>query len=429
MIRQLPYILLGLSILMTLILGYPGIPYTDTLMQYEDLLSGSWGDWHPPVMTAIWWLLNLFSPAPANIFLFQLTLFSVASFLWLKNFERKKIIVWGSCLLFLTPPIFASNAVLWKDVQMVNSFFLSLSCWLCYQRYQKKFYLALSGLALLYAVSVRYNAAAAVPFLLFVVSPQISFKNILRVSGVTLALFVLSLLLSMGLSDREVYPSQMVKNYDLAGIYVYGGQVEFPQYVTRVEDFHILRVRDLYKTAGLNHLFFVKNPVFRFTLNPEDIEELNSKWKNAIAHNLGSYLRHKWAVFTSFLRWNLEGKYYYAFQVIPTDNNYGWKASSFPLRLKLREFLKAFQNSFFYMPWIWTVMSLFLVLWQLIKIKKMKNELMTLGLLLNLSGLSYLLGEFFILPAADYRYFLWTYLMFVLSLLITIEASRGIKKS
>ncbi len=78
------------SAVFSLYLTYPGAAYTDTLIQFRDVLSGSYGDWQVPIMTGWWSLLQKAFPwAPQNLFIFQLTVFLCAFHLLIAYFKEK----------------------------------------------------------------------------------------------------------------------------------------------------------------------------------------------------------------------------------------------------------------------------------------------------------------------------------------------------
>lgn len=410
MITYISFFLIVLGVLLTLFLGFPGIAFTDSILQYLDISTNLINEWQSPFMTWLWKVMESFSPAPLNIFLFQLVLFAGSLYLWWKAFKTHKELLLGTSLLFLTPPIFISNAILWKDTQMVWAFFLAISAYLISQDSKhKKTFQALSFTSALYACSVRYNAAAVLPPLLFFLFKEEGKKGIMKAGFLTLLLFIGSLSLNRFASDRKTYPSQTQKGFDLVGIEAHGGRVDYPDFFKTWPAFSVKPIVERYTPDGLNNLYYSPDRSLRTSYKEDVMDDLNDKWMKAILENPMAYLAHKKDVFVTFLRWDYGSDTYYSFQLESSENPFGWKVNSLSLSRQMRLFLWPLRNSFFYYPWIWLIFS-FLPLFFYVKKRQWD-----LGFFLLLSGYTYLLGFFFVLPASDYRYFLWTYFTIGLS--------------
>lgn len=411
---------LGLSLVYTsatfsLYLTYPGAAYTDTFLQYRDMLSGSYGDWQVPIMIGLWGLLHKVFPwAPQNLFIFQLLLFLFGFHLLLAYFKQKPWIALGIGILCWTPPLLVSNAALWKDTHMLHAYVLGLASGLWALKVKSKtlstFYWVISVLALFYGTGTRHNAAAALPFLLLIIltiNKQLTPKLLLRSFGFTLILFFSSLLVSNSLTDRDYFPSQVIKSYDLVGMKSFGGDVEVPSFFPK-------NAEAAYNPAASNNLFFHVKPAVGLVFEKSKIEELDRSWKKAVLKNPLAYLKHKLKVFSIFLRIHKEKIWFYDMQLRSIPNPYGWGQKPSLGRMILSKVMRDFKNGVFFTPWIWCLVGLFLLIFQVKA--AIKGSVRPLALLLNLSAFFYLVSLFPILPSAiDYRYFLYSYMAIVIS--------------
>jgi len=53
-------------------LWWPGVPLYDSIVQYKQVASGIYTDWHPPVMARVWRFLSAGYPTCAPMFALQL---------------------------------------------------------------------------------------------------------------------------------------------------------------------------------------------------------------------------------------------------------------------------------------------------------------------------------------------------------------------
>lgn len=169
---------LGTSLLvLNVVTFYPGFMSTDSvqqLMQARDwnLLS----DWHPPVMTVLWWLLLKLSFQTVGVMLVaqlallwgSLTLLAVYVF---QESGRRGVSLLP-LLLGVLPHVSGISGVIWKDNQLAFSMLAAVVLLLHVRRGIERRWLrnaAVAGALLLlaYAGAVRYNALPAIVPLLF----------------------------------------------------------------------------------------------------------------------------------------------------------------------------------------------------------------------------------------------------------------------
>lgn len=407
---SLPLALIYLSAFFSFWLAFPGVIYTDTIIQFKDVLSGSFGDWQMPIMIGWWSVLHkLFPVAPLNFFLFQTFVFLAAFTLLFTHFKDKPS-RWILAALAWTPPVLAANLALWKDTQMASSYLLSFALCLSALKAKKKVGKAvlwiMFGLTLFYGTGIRHNAAAALPFLFLGVwlwrGRKLSPKVVAASFALTFLIFGLVRYVSDAITDRDYYPAQIIKVYDLVGIRHYGGEVEWPAYFDP-------RAELKYSPATVNDLFFKgPKPAVGMVFDRQRVNELHVLWIKGVLNNPLAYLKHKLGVYAVFTRLNEPDRDYYDVQTTNVRNPFGWRQPMTRLRMLFYKILKPFEGGVFFMPWIWLLLALGLLAWQ--------ARSWSLGAyakaatMLNLSGLAYFAGMFPILPSAmEFRYFYWTY--------------------
>ena len=168
--------LLGLNVLPL----YPGFMSFDSVMQLGQTLDPSTlADWHPPVMTALWWLLmaltggSVGSMLVAQLGLLWAALTLLAVYVFRRSGRRRLSLL--PLLLGLLPHVASTSAVIWKDGQLAFALLGAVVLLLFVRRGVDLAWLRWSAVAvavllLAYAGAVRYNALPAIIPLLFLVT-------------------------------------------------------------------------------------------------------------------------------------------------------------------------------------------------------------------------------------------------------------------
>ena len=106
--------------LATLAIRWPGVAMYDSVSQYEQALSGSYGDWHPPIMARTWALLGLIWPGTAPFFVVQSGLWWGGLGLIANALARRgRTIAAAAVLAIGALPLFLGwTTVILKDAQM-----------------------------------------------------------------------------------------------------------------------------------------------------------------------------------------------------------------------------------------------------------------------------------------------------------------------
>ncbi len=214
------FILLALSLL----LFWPGIATYDTIVQYQQVVSGSYDDWHPPVMARLWAALSILSAGTAPLFLLQMTGYWLGLGLLAGALGGRRAIILFA--VGATPFLLGWLATVIKDSQMIGALSLATGLIAHYRLRGRPIAtpaLAVAALCLLYATLVRANAVfSTVPLaMLLIPRPGGQPARFLATIAAIPAVLLLSQPVNhrlLGAEDSGVTRTQPM--YDLAGIAV-----------------------------------------------------------------------------------------------------------------------------------------------------------------------------------------------------------------
>ena len=151
----------------SLVLFWPGIALFDTIYQFQEIVDGSYDDWHPPIMARLWSLLLGPWPPTAPMLLLQLGLLWLGLGLLAAAFARRGRWTAGWAILAAGAATFLScwmGAIL-KDGQMVGALAAAAGIAGWYRLGDRRLSVwagAVILVLLAYAAMVRANAVFAV---------------------------------------------------------------------------------------------------------------------------------------------------------------------------------------------------------------------------------------------------------------------------
>jgi hypothetical protein len=161
---------------LTYITYFPGLMSTDSVDQLRQAQTGTFVDWHPPIMAWLWSITNHFIPGPQGFFLFLITLYWLGFGLLLVYFSRLTLPRYLIALLLPFSPIFVNFVgTIWKDVLVFGCFLTALGLILLWRPHYKLNYLigVFICLLLLTGTLARYNSVlAAIPLLVLWIWPE-----------------------------------------------------------------------------------------------------------------------------------------------------------------------------------------------------------------------------------------------------------------
>lgn len=181
------------SFFITWIAFYPGFMSWDSLHQYAVSKSLIFDDWHPPVMSWLWSILNLFFRGPEGLLFFHLTLLWSGLYIWQLLYREKKF-SWLILSMGFFPWIINFSGVLWKDVGMSFSLLLLFGIGFSKRTPAK---ILISAALLFYVISVRHNSIfAVVPILAIFAIRWFKFISKIKIFGLIISILFIFLVAS-----------------------------------------------------------------------------------------------------------------------------------------------------------------------------------------------------------------------------------------
>ena len=216
-----------------LALQFPGLMTNDSVNQYAEAVSGSYTDWHPPVMAWLFSVLLRLHDGPAPLFVLHLVGYWAGWWLLADATRRggRANLAFLILLAGLFPTFVFLNASVTKDVGMAAAWLPAVGLLYWYRTQDKRVPLT-AGLAiaalLAYGTLVRSNAVFALgPLLLFAFAPAGWLRNTrLMIAAVVVAVIAIPLTQQANRILFQPVERQAVHSlflFDLAGIAAHEG--------------------------------------------------------------------------------------------------------------------------------------------------------------------------------------------------------------
>ncbi|MBO9500008.1 MAG: hypothetical protein J7483_11190 [Novosphingobium sp.] len=291
------------------LLLWPGVATFDTLVQYGQMRSGGYDDWHPPAMARLWSLLHPLGGGQGPMFLLQLGLYWLGLGLVAARLPART--GWAVLALGAFPLFLAWQAVVLKDAQMIAALLAAVGLAGWWQLREARVpALAVLGVLLLlaYAALVRANGVfAAVPLGLALFDLGGKRPILLRLAlGVAAIGAVIAVSGPINHDLLRAKPSGVERTlplYDLAGIVHRAGPAAAP--VLPAAEWRAMEDRRCYGP-------FLWDPLgddTRCGFLAEDLDEaapharLVALWARAVATHPAAYAAHRLAHWNSTMRW------------------------------------------------------------------------------------------------------------------------------
>jgi len=425
--------LLGLiAFCLTVYVCAPGYMARDSGMQLEQARRFEFWDDHPIVMSLIWHYTDRIVPGPLGMLALS------SGLCW----AGMSVLFWalpgplllravGLTLLGFFPPVFSVLPIILKDTLMQGALLLGLACLVVPSRRAYRTRLAL-GLALfLIAIGVRHNAAAAVwPFLALPLLALPVLEQRARALRLLIAC-VASLALTFGMArglDKALSPIthktefwQTTATFDLAAMSLRTGEVLVdPESEVFGNGMGLNEIRKKFSVDYGPTLYYCLPfggqrcaPVFRLTVDPEQLHLLSKNWLRAILQHPVAYLRHRIQFARHLLNVSASSKELYYLEGAPHHR----LAKAYPLTQRATFVLAWIEgrfHAFWFLPVIYAALGCILVPVALVRHLRGSSAL---PLAYALSGLAYLLSVIVGASSTTYRYSTWTILCSLLGLI------------
>lgn len=399
---------------------FPGFMSSDSFSQYASSKTFSYIDWHPPVMSWVWSILNLIFPGPEGLLYLHLCALWLGLYLWFFQYKESKLSA-AILLIGVLPWVINFSGVLWKDVGLAFALLLFSAIALLPVNPWR---LTACFSLLFYAVNVRHNAIfAAFPLVLFFLCRwNDGMRKIWMLVGafsILAGLLLLGNFLNYGvLHAKKMNPSNYMMLDDLS----YLSLIEKKSLVPGIpmQDIRDCAMEEVGQTRLIARDFCFSKKQSYHDHSPFQIS-LTNEWKNAIAKHPFEYVRFKLAAFAYLLR-SSDSASFYIWQDGMDPNDMGLKQSKNSLTLVVERYVKKTSGifPFLFKPYWWLWFGIVLAVLSLI-VKK--NRTTTVAQVLLASAICYVLGYLPAGPTADFRYVYWS--VIAISLAALLMATGG----
>lgn len=401
----------------------PGWLTTDSLSHYVDAKQGVYRDMSPILLTWLWNKLLVFSDGPLPMLVLQLLAYW-GGFYFLSEAARTRIGPAAPLILLcgLWPGVFEQVGFIWKDIIFGTMMLLAWSILVAayfQQRCLRTWEKVALVVALIISVGVKQNGITSVPFVFgawFYLEGKFK-KSFVRISAAAVAATVAVTAFSMALT----MPSKIVRQgnliwqytqiYDVLAISIAENTVLLPKHITDQRTDQLSELRKYYWPGGMNSFFFQKGGTLGST-DPTEIDELRKAWISAVTAYPKDYLAHRWDNLSVMLRL---GAYTPAWVGEPGiwENPFIPPFKETALSEALGTTLKTMPWA--YLPWIYIVLAGVSFFFSMVFAQKR-----AIPLLLFASSGAFFAPHFFVLPAADYRYLYFCYLMAIVAVVVAL---------
>jgi hypothetical protein len=417
------FALLGvLAFGLTVYLCAPGYMGPDSRSQFQQARNFYFTDDHPVLMALIWHYLDRLVPGPLGMLVFTNALVwaGLSALFWVLPGP----LAWralGFVLVGFWPPGFSTLPIVYKDSLMHGAMLVAIAAVIPHTRRALVVRLALGVVCLLLAVGVRHNGAAAVwPFLALPfmrLSVVARLRPWLRLCVGSSAALVLAFATTRSV-DRALEPLshptefwQTVPVYDLAGMSVQAGKLLVdPDTQVFAQDMGLKQIQRQFRLDFGGTLYRCASsrprcvPLFRYSVDRDELARLSQNWFSAIAEHPGAYLAHRWELTRAMLTVNTSGKELYWTSTAPHGEFAAQYAPSERL-LGVLNFMERHIGFVAFSPWVYVVLGFVLLP---LALRRYLRDGEPLPMAFLFSGGAYLVSNLVGASSTTYRYCVWT---------------------
>lgn len=418
--------IVGVLCIGSLLALFPGSYSVDSWNIYGQVATGVYTDWHAPVMSFTWELLNNITGQFYSLYIAQMLLYWLFVYLLLKRTHNSwAIFIAGLAFSFalLGIPQYIMKDSLMAIVWGVASVLLLSS----ESNAKRTGVAALVCCCLLYGLFVRINAVVPFAVLMYIFTERyligkkgVVLLKLLTVTGISfLALFLNNVITYNVLHAELTYPEYKLKLLDVAGISKLSGKDYMPACISSYQHYDSSKLQKEYHAASIDDLYWT--PDGSASVFPIPDSNLNScldkNWRLAIKEHPSLYLQNRAEGFLYYLRVKKRFNEYWNMRIEIEPEN--------PFQLtRKRNFVSGIISGMYYdisdlffNPWLWLLLNIAFFFLFLGKYRKQGYYQLKVSALIQLSGILYTLSQFFVYQHdRDFRYTYWNVLIFFIGL-------------
>jgi len=387
------------------IVFYPGFMSPDSLTQYASSKALVFNDWHPPIMSWAWSILNLFFRGPEGLLYFHLSLLWLGLYILFLRYRDNKY-SWLILIIGFLPWVINFSGVLWKDVGMAFSLLLLAGIGVS-ERTPTRVVLAL--MLLFYAVNLRHNAIfAAIPMVAFIVGRWFSSASKFKIIALTFATLVCIVALGNTfnyevLKSVKSNPSNYMMVDDLSYLSLINKKSLIPG--IPFSDIRDCAAQEVGQTKLIGRDFCLSKKESYIENNPFKVD-LKTIWVTQVARAPIDYANYRLSAFAYLLR-SPDTSPFYIWHPGIDENKMEIKQGRNGATILVEWLVKKTAETipFVFKPYWWLWLSLMLLL---LTFSVRRNASTSTIQALLISSIFYVLGYVPATPMADFRYVYWS---------------------
>jgi hypothetical protein len=441
-LKQYPvsFLILILGAINAILTFYPGSMSVDSWQQFQQAVSGSYDDVHPPIMAWVWRYLLWIKKGPEPMLFLHVGMFWSGLFLiWYQLIKQKCHSYLLIPFLGFMPTVLGMIGVIWKDISLGSSLVLVVGL-LGHQSKRTNIRKFLIVILLFYATAVRHNAVAmTLPFFLIsclVFKGQVykgltkeffksAFCGVKLLVGCLVVGFVLTRFI-LKTQKSDMYPS-FVFFHDLSYI---GEKLDLELVPESFRTSYYSKeqvgkaLKDLRASDGF---IYPREAPFKIIHDTQAIEKIKRVWMKNVIDHFPIYLQLRTQLFNSL---NCIGFGQCRVSHFYMPNEFGGGIDKMaPWRSYLeRKLSQIAAETLFYSGWFYLVIGIM----GLVATYLIQGEWFVISFCLLLSSILYNLSFFITTVTCDFRY-LWPATVLttlgVVLILADFEKTRIMKKA
>lgn len=374
--RYIRWGVVGIAVLFTVWLYYPGYMSYDAIDQLNQAREGVFRDWHPPLMAYLWRGLDQIIPGPGLLLLWQNLMFWGGL-----GLLSARLRGWRGILFLVgvgvVPAIFASLGTIWKDSALAGALLLAVGILSWSEAYQRRRLASLALLPMAYALALRHNAAPAIVPLLWWWAWQVGnaenqeprqrFLKAGVVGGGTLVGMLVAVnLMNSLLITYPTYPFQQIWVHDVVALSLAQNEVLLPPELND-PPFTIEQLRAIYTPESVVPLFCCTPDVrrieqVRYASQKYKVDALFARWLDVVPRNLNAYVAHRVTAVAAMVGWG-RAEVCFPFETGVEPNGLGVTFTPSPLNRWLTEqVFIPLQDSLWFRAWLYWMVNTLMIL-------------------------------------------------------------------